>query len=251
MRLPQRLVKPAAVEQPLRQTTHSRSAWSENGAKIINACHHQISQISEKLVSQLISASHLMSKSQNYTLVSGKNLNRQRLIGIASMVALLITCAGSCSTPAQAINKSASPASQPAWSVQQRLHFATQRQRLPAVMRELQNRIHRTSYVFSGSTPRGWDCSGMTSWAYQQLGVEIPHSADKQAHLGQRVHDPIMGDLVVFAHTGSTDFYHVGIYLAHGQILNANSYYHTTIRQSLRDYADDQIRFVRLIPDLH
>ena len=68
-------------------------------------------------------------------------------------------------------------------------------------------RVHKTGYVFSGSTPAGWDCSGLVRWVYKNAGVVLPHSADKQAHKGKRVSEPKRGDIIAFAYKGSTDFY--------------------------------------------
>jgi cell wall-associated NlpC family hydrolase len=112
---------------------------------------------------------------------------------------------------------------------------------------ELMRRVHKTSYVFSGSSPYGWDCSGMVKWTYEQFGLELPHSADKQAHIGERVSEPKLGDIVVMAYRGSTNFYHSGIYIGKGKIVNAHYEAGTTIIQPLTDYKNSQIRFVRVV----
>lgn len=115
------------------------------------------------------------------------------------------------------------------------------------VVKYLKTRVHKTSYVFSGSSPYGWDCSGMVRWAYARLGLDIPHSANKQAHLGTRVSHPVPGDIVVFAYQGSTDFYHSGIYIGDGKIVNAHQQRKTTVIEPLSSYKKSQIRFVRLV----
>jgi peptidoglycan DL-endopeptidase CwlO len=121
------------------------------------------------------------------------------------------------------------------------------RDKLKRVVSYLTTRVHRTSYVFSGSTISGWDCSGMVRYAYKRLGVTLPHSANKQGHVGERVSKPRVGDIVVFAYQGSTSFYHSAIYLGNGLIINANQMYKTTIIQPLTDFKNSQIRFVRVI----
>jgi cell wall-associated NlpC family hydrolase len=121
------------------------------------------------------------------------------------------------------------------------------RDKLKRVVSYLTTRVHRTSYVFSGSTISGWDCSGMVRYAYKRLGVTLPHSANKQGHVGERVSKPRVGDIVVFAYQGSTNFYHSAIYLDNGLIINANQMYKTTIIQPLTDFKNSQIRFVRVI----
>ena len=115
---------------------------------------------------------------------------------------------------------------------------------------KLMRRVNKTSYVFSGSSPYGWDCSGMVVWTYKQFGIELPHSANKQAHIGKRVSSPKLGDIVVFAYPGSTNFYHSGIYIGKGKIVNANSYFRTTVIEQLFDYKNSQVRFVRVVSTL-
>jgi cell wall-associated NlpC family hydrolase len=88
----------------------------------------------------------------------------------------------------------------------------------------------------------------MVRWTYEQFGLEIPHSANKQAHIGQRVSKPKLGDIVVFAYKGSTSFYHSAIYIGNGKIINAHYEADSTIIQPLTDYKSSQIRFVRVIP---
>jgi cell wall-associated NlpC family hydrolase len=109
------------------------------------------------------------------------------------------------------------------------------------------HRVNKTPYVFSGSTPSGWDCSGMVVWTYKQFGITLPHSANKQAHVGTRVSVPKLGDIVVFAYKGSTNFYHSAIYIGKGKIVNAHSEARSTIIQPLTDYKNSQIRFVRVV----
>jgi cell wall-associated NlpC family hydrolase len=121
------------------------------------------------------------------------------------------------------------------------------RDKLKRVVTYLTTRVHKTAYVFSGSTISGWDCSGMVRYAYKRLGVTLPHSANKQAHIGSRVSKPRVGDIVVFAYKGSTSFYHSAIYVGNGLIVNANQMYKTTVIQPLSDFSKSQIRFVRVI----
>jgi len=116
------------------------------------------------------------------------------------------------------------------------------------VIKYLKTRVGKTSYVFSGSSPRGWDCSGMVRWTYAQFGLELPHSANKQGHIGTRVSKPKIGDIVVFAYQGSKSFYHSAIYIGNGKIVHANQARKTTVIERLTDYRRSQIRFVRVIP---
>ena len=70
-------------------------------------------------------------------------------------------------------------------------------------------------YVWGGNTPGGFDCSGLTSWAYRQAGVEIPRTAENQA-IGQQVsHDDLQpGDLIVWSG-------HVAMYAGDGMMVEA------------------------------
>jgi cell wall-associated NlpC family hydrolase len=115
------------------------------------------------------------------------------------------------------------------------------------VIKYLKTRVGRTSYVFSGASPRGWDCSGLVRWTYERFGLELPHSANKQGHIGTRVSKPKLGDIVVFAYNGSTNFYHAAIYIGNGKIINAHYGADSTIIQPLTDYANGQIRFIRVV----
>jgi cell wall-associated NlpC family hydrolase len=120
--------------------------------------------------------------------------------------------------------------------------------KMQKLVKYLKTRVGKTSYVFSGSSPRGWDCSGMVRWTYKQFGLDIPHSANKQGHIGKRVSKPKVGDIVVFAYTGSTNFYHSAIYIGNGKIVHANQARKTTVIEPLSNYKRSQIRFVQVIP---
>lgn len=72
-------------------------------------------------------------------------------------------------------------------------------------------------YVHGGSTPSGFDCSGLTSYVYRQLGISIPRTAATQQAAVQRVSNPQPGDLVFFG----SPAYHVGIYAGNGMMIAA------------------------------
>ena len=71
-------------------------------------------------------------------------------------------------------------------------------------------------YVYGGTGPGGFDCSGLTGWAYRSVGIELPRTSSAQAAAAQPVSDPRPGDLVFFG--GSGGVYHVGIYAGDGQV---------------------------------
>ena len=97
------------------------------------------------------------------------------------------------------------------------LHKAIIKQRIE----ELEKYIDKTWYVFSGSTPRGWDCSGLVVWFYQDLGITLPHSATKQGMLKPKVKDPIPGDIVVTKYKNSKNFIHSGIYIGDSKMIHS------------------------------
>jgi len=129
----------------------------------------------------------------------------------------------------------------------QQLKAKQKRQQLKRVVTYLTTRVHKTAYVFSGSNISGWDCSGLVRYTYKRLGITLEHSANKQGHVGTRVSNPKVGDIVVFAYQGSHSFYHSAIYIGNGLIINANATYQTTVIQPLTDFSKSQIRFVRVI----
>jgi peptidoglycan DL-endopeptidase CwlO len=75
-----------------------------------------------------------------------------------------------------------------------------------------------TPYVWAGSAPGGFDCSGLVMWAYAQVGVSLPHSSYAQYSFGVPVsRDQLQpGDLVFFDGLG-----HVGIYIGGNQFVHA------------------------------
>ena len=80
-------------------------------------------------------------------------------------------------------------------------------------------RVDKTRYVFSGSTPEGWDCSGLVMWAYAEMGIELPHSASKQGTMGIKVKEPVPGDVVLFAKGGS--IFHSALYVGDNKVVHA------------------------------
>ncbi|GAB2836859.1 NlpC/P60 family protein [Streptomyces sp. NPDC054796] len=75
-------------------------------------------------------------------------------------------------------------------------------------------------YVWGATGPSSFDCSGLTSWAYQQAGVSIPRTSEAQAGAGTRIGSQsglAPGDLVLFY----GDLHHVGLYAGNGQVLHA------------------------------
>ncbi|MBT2535222.1 C40 family peptidase [Arthrobacter sp. ISL-69] len=69
-------------------------------------------------------------------------------------------------------------------------------------------------YVWGGTTPSGWDCSGFTQWVYAQAGISIPRTNAWNAM--KPTATPAPGDLVM--QNGGA---HVGIYVGNGMMISA------------------------------
>ncbi len=75
------------------------------------------------------------------------------------------------------------------------------------------------TYVWAGSSPSGFDCSGFVMYVYNKVGVSLPHSSRMQYGCGQAVSNGSLrpGDLVFFGNP----IHHVGIYVGNGKMINA------------------------------
>lgn len=80
-------------------------------------------------------------------------------------------------------------------------------------------------YVFGGTTPKGFDCSGLVQYVFKMNGVTIPRLADEQYKLGKKVNrnQLVAGDLVFFT-TYEAGASHCGIYIGDGKFLHASSH---------------------------
>ena len=65
-------------------------------------------------------------------------------------------------------------------------------------------------YVYGGTTPSGFDCSGFTQYVYKHFGINLNRTAAAQYSNGQSVTSLQTGDLVMFGKSGIN---HVGIYI--------------------------------------
>lgn len=79
-------------------------------------------------------------------------------------------------------------------------------------------RYQGVPYVYGGSSPAGFDCSGFTMYVYRQVGISLPHGSRSQAYGGTRIAASAAqpGDLVVL--DGGS---HIGIYVGGGRMIDA------------------------------
>jgi cell wall-associated NlpC family hydrolase len=177
----------------------------------------------------------------------------KKLIAV-SVIALVMTgCASSLGPSSRASAVAPQQVVEPAPDFMTKVFSMAERHRIQKVVNRLEKRVGKTWYVFSGSTPSGWDCSGLVYWTYKQLGIEVPHSANKQGHLTKGVKDPQVGDIVVWGYKGSKSYYHAGIYIGNGKAIHAGFRKGTStqiISLSSAAFKHSTVKFVRLIETL-
>lgn len=82
-------------------------------------------------------------------------------------------------------------------------------------------------YVWGGTTPQGFDCSGYVQYLYKKHNVNLPRTAYAQSKRGEAVHinDLQKGDLLFFLTDKKRGIpvTHVGIYLGNGKFIHAAS----------------------------
>lgn len=156
----------------------------------------------------------------------------KKLIAIGAVTLMLTTCGTSAQGTQQNVAIHQQVLKGPANNLGEHVSLASRRYvvnvklqqntvKVNKVVRQLKDRVGKTWYVFSGATPQGWDCSGMTMWAYEQLGVNLEHRASKQKDAGTKVKSPKVGDIVAFTYKGYKSAYHVGIYLGPDIMIHA------------------------------
>jgi len=153
------------------------------------------------------------------------NRLRSRLLAFA-LAAFSLACALSLSGPADATQSS------PRAHLKRRpFHISVRHWRLPKRLRHrhrkktVGERAARIAlrevgvpYRWGGSSPAGFDCSGLVYWTYRHLGISLPHSSYALAGTGRPIRSSRLrpGDLLFFWGNG-----HVGIYVGRGRMVHA------------------------------
>ena len=80
-----------------------------------------------------------------------------------------------------------------------------------------------TPYVWGGTSPSGFDCSGFVQYVLAENGKSVPRTSQEQFAGGQAVDKSNLqaGDLVFYNWQGGTDATHVGIYEGNGKMIHA------------------------------
>lgn len=151
-------------------------------------------------------------------IISANGLNARALIRVGEVLTIpqgqASVSAASTETPAAVTaEREAAPASRS----EARVETAPASSSGNAVL-DIANRYVGTPYVWGGSTPAGFDCSGFTQYVFAQIGVSIPRTSSAQRNAGTQVSaaEAQPGDLVWWPG-------HVGIYMGDGQYIAAYS----------------------------
>jgi len=77
-------------------------------------------------------------------------------------------------------------------------------------------------YIWGAAGPTSFDCSGLVMWAYQQVGISLPHFTVSQYNSGVHVsrNDLEPGDLIFFF----SNISHVGMYIGNGMMIDAPNF---------------------------
>lgn len=80
-------------------------------------------------------------------------------------------------------------------------------------------------YVWGGTTPKGFDCSGFTKYIFAKSGITLPRTSREQVRAGSGIPADFRylrpGDLMMFAEPGEA-ISHVAIYVGNGRIIHSS-----------------------------
>lgn len=103
-------------------------------------------------------------------------------------------------------------------------NVSTTSQALGKKLVEITQPLLGTPYVWAGSTPAGFDCSGFIYYAFNQAGVKVPR-LDTIGFFNRSlfIKDPVVGDLLFFQNTYRPGISHIGIYLGDNKFIHAGT----------------------------
>lgn len=78
-----------------------------------------------------------------------------------------------------------------------------------------------TPYVWGGTSPSGFDCSGFLQYSFKQAGKDIPRTVSQMYSASTKVSNPSVGDIVFFDTRGGPS--HAGIYIGNNQFIHSGS----------------------------
>ncbi len=93
-------------------------------------------------------------------------------------------------------------------------------------------------YLWAGTTPSGFDCSGFVQYVFRAHGISLNRTAATQYRHGTYVSKSALrvGDLVFFQNTYKAGISHVGIYIGDGKFIHCSSSKGVTISSLSSSY---------------
>ncbi len=106
-------------------------------------------------------------------------------------------------------------------------------------------------YVWAGTSPSGFDCSGLVYYVFNQNGYKTNRTAESLAHNGVQVDraDLQAGDIITFYNSSYSYVGHVGIYIGNNQFIHASSAAGQVVIDDLTGYYSDRFHVAKRIAE--
>lgn len=104
-------------------------------------------------------------------------------------------------------------------------------------------------YVYGGSTPNGFDCSGFTKYVFKKFNIYVPRSAKEYAGIGTKISRSNIkpGDILLFDRYNNYQLGHVGIYLGNDKFIHASTSKGKVVIATLSRYGGNILGIRRVI----
>lgn len=97
--------------------------------------------------------------------------------------------------------------------------------------------VYGVPYLWAGTSPKGFDCSGLVQWAFHMHGIDLPRDAYQQAEVGQtkitiepKCSNLLPGDLIFFGRAANDSLpervSHVAIYMGNERFIHSQGDVH-------------------------
>lgn len=105
-----------------------------------------------------------------------------------------------------------------------------------------------TPYVYGGTTPSGFDCSGFVKYVYSQMGITLPRTSYSQCNVGTYINKENLqaGDIVCFGNSDRS-INHVGIYIGNNQFIHSPRSGYTLCISDLSGSYSRRLRYARRV----